>query len=93
MEWFDFVSLMKYMVETYGVPFGYSDESHEYEYPKTEEDCQSAWFECCECSEPIYFCDWKDELVSPSYEWQPENIHCPICEGLWVDVDEMEGEE
>ena len=83
MDWIDFVSLMHYMVDTYGVPYGYGDEETEGKIPNLEEDCESAWFECCHCSEPIYYSDWKDELIDNSFEWSEENVKCPICEEEW----------
>ena len=92
MEWIDFVSLMKYMVDTYGVPYGYSteDRDYEYEFPTNEEDCECAWFECCECGEPILYCDWKDEEFS-EYDMDGETVvrtWCPICENDWYNVEE-----
>lgn len=85
MNWTDFVNLMKYMSETYGVPFGYGDEEHEGELPETITDCEDAWFECCNCSEPILYCDWKDELVSPADDWEVYELCCPICKNSWDD--------
>jgi hypothetical protein len=85
MDWIDFVSLMHYMVDTYGVAFGYGDEDGEFKYPITEEECQSAWFECCECGEPILYCDWKEEF-SQYEDWKENEIACPICEYIWAEV-------
>lgn len=86
MEWFDFVDLMKYMVDTYGVPFGYDDETHEGEYPETSADCDSAWFECPECGELILYCDWADELLEKHTDFAPDGIFCPICESPWTEA-------
>ena len=81
MEWFDFVDLMRYMVDTYGVPYGYG-EDHEFEFPNTMEDCQDAWFECPECGEPILYCDWVDAFDIYN-NWDFNKVLCPICEADW----------
>ena len=79
MEWINFLSIIKYMVDTYGVPYGFGDKEHEYEFPSNEEECQSAWFECPECCEPILFVDWVDALTAAEVIMEDCFI-CPICE-------------
>ena len=41
-------------------------------------DWQERFFECPECGEPIYECDWEDHT-----NWGM----CPICENEWEDVE------
>ena len=90
MEWFDFVELMHYMVDTYGVPFGYGDETGEFKYPSNAEECEDAWFECPECGEPILYCDWKDEIDEyvANLDATITRVICPICENVWFDIDD-----
>lgn len=44
-------------------------------------DWEERFYECPECGEPIYECDWSEREL--------EHYLCPICEDNdWVDEDE-----
>jgi hypothetical protein len=40
-------------------------------------DWEERFFECVECGDPIYECDW------PDHDWSM----CPVCENLWEDIE------
>ena len=44
----------------------------------THIDWEERFFECPECGEPIYECDWEDYD-----DWSI----CPICEVEWEDIE------
>ena len=52
------ITALKYCVREFGVHF----------------DMEDGFFECPECGEPIYQCDWEDHD-----DWSM----CPICETEW----------
>ena len=41
-------------------------------------DWEERFFECPECGDPIYECDWEDH---------PNWGMCPVCENAWEDVE------
>ena len=48
------------------------------------------FFECPECGEPIYNCDWNDSDVALGRPYRGRlRLYCPVCEAKLVD----EGEE
>ena len=67
--------LAKYCRKTYGVLV----------------DWEERFFECPECGEPIYECDWTftDLHWSPEYDkYMPNKMFCPICEEILWEGDE-----
>ena len=40
-------------------------------------DWEERFFECPECGEPLYECDWED------HEWES----CPVCEVVWEEIE------
>ena len=88
MNWETFAELMQYMVDTFGVAYGWGEK--DFDFPTNEFECNDAWFDCPECGEPIYYCDWKDEIVG-NLEFAPDGICCPICDAAWTEA--IYGEE
>lgn len=71
----NFLTALKYNVYDCGMACGVGEE----EMVVSVIPRDDAWYCCCECNEPIYFCDWKDHFA--------ETIICPVCD------EEMEDEE
>lgn len=55
-------------------------------------DWDERFFECPECGEPIYECDWRD---SDYYLGRKGNdkMYCPVCENLLMGEEEEEEDE
>lgn len=66
-EWNDMVSRL---YNVYGCIYGF-DCDVEGILPRNESELESAWFICPECGEPIYFCDYNEELN--------QRNECPVC--------------
>lgn len=69
MSWEKFAELMQYIVDIYGVSYGWGE--CEYDFPTNEFECKDAWFICPECGEPVYYCDIDTDGEYPI---------CPSCE-------------
>lgn len=53
-------------------------------------DWIEGFFECPECGEPIYKCDWTDSDFALGRPYRGRlRLYCPVCEAKLVD----EGEE
>lgn len=53
-------------------------------------DRDEGFFECPECGEPIYSCDWNDSDFALGRRYIGRlRLYCPVCEAKLID----EGEE
>lgn len=64
-----FIEMVQYMIDTYGVR-SYLDNLGDEDEDEMDED--DLWFECPECGDPVLWADWMDsEEFASGY--------CPIC--------------